>query len=604
MWSPISLAGNAMNKHWTLCTVAALLLSNAPASADYWVSIGAFRAPESAAALAASAGESLPFRFATLAVGVSGEGTLHRVAAGPHETREEALRAAARIREAGYQDAWVLALDDGVQSVAVEMPAAMPTAQEIEPSADALSIDLSSDAWDAELPPIEVLLQDLPDVPPALPPPPVEPLQETDDQSGPTEMAPPDDYQLHKLHRDAALFMPPEPASRRFGDFDMRVKWFTSAQSLPAGDVLRQASGEATPMGHNADLRLMWRKDWGDLKVSLDHATTWLRNDLGRASPGLTFDQTPTDDRRRLMDLTWRLGDHGSGERLHRFDRLALEYRNERSRVTVGRQALSWGAGLVFNPMDLFNPFAPTTVDQDYKAGDDLLLIERLFNDGSDLQLLAVGRRSADGHADFDSSSVAAKYRAVAGENEVEFMASQHYSGQVYGVGLRIPAGGALVRSDVTWSIDRDEVTLSGLVNADYSFGFRGTIVHVFGEYFHNGFGVARLPPDLSRLPAPLIERIRRGELFNLMRNYLALGTTFRWHYLLNQSLALIANLHDNSFAAQASLAYDASDASRLQVGLTKPFGDRGDEFGGVTVGEGLTVGGGEQGFLRFVYFF
>ena len=77
-----------------------------------------------------------------------------------------------------------------------------------------------------------------------------------------------------------------------------------------------------------------------------------------------------------------------------------------------------------------------------------------------------------------------------------------------------------------------------------------------------------------------------------------------RWPILVNQSLALIANLHDRSFATQGTLAYDVSDASRLHIGITKPFGSAGDEFGGVTVGEGLTVGGGTQGFLRFVYFF
>ena len=160
------------------------------------------------------------------------------------------------------------------------------------------------------------------------------------------------------------------------------------------------------------------------------------------------------------------------------------------------------------------------------------------------------------------------------------------------------------MRSDITWALEDDDVVISAVLNADYTFGLAGTMVHVFGEYFHNGFGVTALPDDLRDLPVRLMRRIARGELFNLMRNYLALGTAFRWHFLLNQSVALIVNLHDRSLAAQAALTYDASDASRLQVGVTKPFGSPGEEFGGITVGEGLTVGGGGQGFLRFVYFF
>ena len=629
-----------------LAVAAALfaLLLGRPASGDYWVAIGAFRTPAAAAELAAAASESLPFSFSTLAVAV-GDQELHRVSAGPLATLADAKDVVARVRAAGYEDAWIRASAETVGALAPTTPAAVVPAVAAAPiettalaaaaavsdaSGDASAADVAEqsadglryDDWNTELPPIEVLLRALPDVETA---PDAEGVQGQRDEMENTEVnkVVPEDFELHKLRRSGAHSIPPAaPVGRsapqsvgrpfvgqrlgdgqRFGDFDVRIKWFASARSLPADDVLRQATGDATSMGHNADLRSMWRKEWGRVKLLLAHSTTWLHEDARAASPGLTFDQTPTDDGRRLLDLSWPLGDRFHGERLHRLDRLALQYRNQRWGVTVGRQAVSWGGGLVFHPMDLFNPFAPTTVDQDYKAGDDLLLIERLFDDGSDLQLLAVGRRNADGQADFDASSIAAKYRAVVRGIEFELLASQHYRRQVYGVGLRVPAGGALVRSDLTWSAD-DGGTFSGLVNADYSIGVRGAIVRVFGEYFYNGFGVDQLPRDFSRLPQPLIERIGRGELFNLMRHYLALGTSFRWHFLLDQSLALIANLRDGSFALQAALVYDASEASRLQVGVTMPFGKRGDEFGGVTVGEGLTVGGGGQGFLRFVYFF
>ena len=199
---------------------------------------------------------------------------------------------------------------------------------------------------------------------------------------------------------------------------------------------------------------------------------------------------------------------------------------------------------------------------------------------------------------------MAARYRGFVGENEIELMASRHHGDPVFGVGLRIPAGGALLRSDLTWTRTVDGAVISALVNADCTFAIGGTPVYVFGEYFHNGFGVARLPGDLERLPAPLVDRVGRGEAFNLMRNYLAAGTTFRWNYLLSQSLSVIANLHDGSLVTVAHVTWNTSDASSLQAGITASLGDTGDEFGGVAVGEGLTVGGGERAFVRFVYHF
>ena len=386
-------------------------------------------------------------------------------------------------------------------------------------------------------------------------------------------------------------------------ELDARVKWHSTAQWLPETDAHRDETGEARPLDHGVDLRLLWRRDLGSLSLVVDHASTYLLGDTieSAADSGPTFDQTPTGDERRLMDLTWELDQGGRHRLLHRFDRLALKYRTPRFAVTIGRDAVSWGSGLVFHPMDLFNPFAPTTVDQDYKAGDDLIRIERLFEDGSDLEVLAVARH---GEIAGDTASVAFKYRALVGGREIEALAGRHYGDGVAGLGLRIPIGGALVRTDLVAIDDADGWTLSGMVNVDYSFPVAGSSVYVFAEFFHNGFGVRHLPDDLDLLPERLTRRLGRGETFTLMRDYLAVGAQFRWHALVSQSLSLIANVRDSSKVLQTSIGYDASDAARVQVGLIKSLGGHGDDFGRLGVGDGLTLGGGSRAFLRLVYFF
>lgn len=556
------------------------------------VSVGAFSTRAAAAKLAAEAAIELAREFFTQEADTPGKGLVYRVVAGPYATRDEALAAAAQARTAGFEGAWVVVLQD-----------APPIAMVVAPPAAITPATQATPIWegDSDLPPIEVLLQGLPDVPatPAAPPPlPTE-------QAGPSPVGEaPADYQLHKMRRRGAARGRAASPTHWASDFDMRAKWYASALDLPTGDALRLATGDATPIRHHGDLRLMWRPTFGQWRLLIDHAITWRPDPIAATSPGFTFDQTPLEDRLRLWDLAWAPGNDADATLRYRFDRLAVEYRTERQAVTLGRQAVSWGGGLVFQPMDLFNPFAPTTVDQDYKVGDDMIRIEQLFPGGSELEFLAVGRTSPAGKRDLDVASFALKYRKVAPAAELEFLAAHHYGGQVLGVGVRVPAGGVLLRTDIVWTSDGANEYVSGVVNADYSFALAGTTAHVFGEYFYNGFGVFDLPPDLRDLPPPLVRRLGRGEVFNLMRHYAALGLSFRWHYLLNQSLAIIGNLHDGSLAAQASLTFDASDASRLEIGLTHPFGSAGDEFGSIAVGEDLTVGGGRQGYLRFVYFF
>jgi hypothetical protein len=130
----------------------------------------------------------------------------------------------------------------------------------------------------------------------------------------------------------------------------------------------------------------------------------------------------------------------------------------------------------------------------------------------------------------------------------------------------------------------------------------------VFGEYFHNSFGVRELPDAAIDYPEPLIQRLGRGELFNLMRDYLAAGASIEWHPLLNHTTTLIGNLQDASLLLQTQLSFDPSDHQLIELGLVHPIGGRGDEFGGVPVardeaGSVLTVGGGTSAYFRWVYY-
>jgi hypothetical protein len=147
------------------------------------------------------------------------------------------------------------------------------------------------------------------------------------------------------------------------------------------------------------------------------------------------------------------------------------------------------------------------------------------------------------------------------------------------------------------------------VLNVDYSLVLGGRNLYVFAEYFHNDFGVADLPDSPTSYPEPLLERLSRGELFNLMRNYLATGMTVEWHPLWNHPTTVITNLDDGSVLLQTQISYQPGDNQQVDLGVVHPFGGRGDEFGGVPIvrdeaGELLTTGGGTRGYLRWVYYF
>ncbi len=395
---------------------------------------------------------------------------------------------------------------------------------------------------------------------------------------------------------------------------DVRLKWFGSVTALPSHDAIRFLDG--TPQrDQSVDARLMFSGGGGGFEWLVHHASTMLSGDgvalsrqNQRAVPG-AFDSVPSGDERRLADLTWPIDDGKRHDAFHRLDRVALKYRRGRWAFTVGRDAVSWGSGRVFQPMDLFNPFAPTAVDRDFKAGDDLVHAQVLLDSGADIELLAVGRRDAAGDVTATAASFAGKVHGFAGAAEYELLAARHYRDRVYGATLRLPLGGALLRTDiVATDLQGGGWRTSGVLNVDYSFDVGQKNVYVFGEYYHNGFGGSSIVPLAQQSPL-LLERLARGEVFTLMRDYAALGGSVQWHALLTQNLTLIANLHDASSLLQTSFTYDPGDRQRLEVGFTLPMGRRGDEYGGLPVarsptGSVLTSGGGARAFARWVFYF
>ncbi len=90
-------------------------------------------------------------------------------------------------------------------------------------------------------------------------------------------------------------------------------------------------------------------------------------------------------DDTKLMDLSSKIKEDDDSFTSHKLDRLSLNLDSDFGRVVIGRQAVTWGNGILFNPMDIFNPFSPYDTQRDYKQGDDMAYLETFFNKGDDL---------------------------------------------------------------------------------------------------------------------------------------------------------------------------------------------------------------------------
>jgi len=316
----------------------------------------------------------------------------------------------------------------------------------------------------------------------------------------------------------------------------------------------------------------------------------------------------PVSDAHRLMDLTQLVWEETETVGYHRFDRLAVIIHRDWATVTLGRQALTWGNGFLFNPMDLFNPFAPTDIDRDYKLGDDMAHVQFSAAFLDNVQLLYVPRRRTDtGDVSWRRSSLAAKAHLVLGATELDILAAAHYDDRVLGMGMAGYWGGAAWRLDATWidisESDQRDQAVSLVANIDYSWTWAGKNAYGFIELYFNEFGSSNYSRTLS--DTDMLDRVGRGDLFVLGRAYLAGNLMVEFHPLFQGFATVIGNLKDSSCIVQPRAMWDIRENLQLILGATIYIGETGSEFGGIRLPDSnITLRNPDRAYIWITYYF
>jgi len=395
------------------------------------------------------------------------------------------------------------------------------------------------------------------------------------------------------------------------------VKYFLSTTHYDSDNIFA-LQDQDQPLDQSVNLRLMFEKKWSsrwDMNIHYEvvgyysDSVEVLRN-TGLPLTYLVYG--PPNDDARLFNLTGVAGgnglDNGKSVLYHRLDRLSVGYTETNYVFRFGRQAVSWGNGLVFQPMDIFNPFSPTAIDKEYKSGDDMLYFQYLLASGDDLQSVLIPRRDVNnGNLQADESSLALKYHTTRGATDMDVLVARHYADNLVGVGFARDWLGAVLRGDVVNVWNPGGPTWSGVISVNYSWMWSHYNVSGYLEYYHNGYGIGDEDYSLSALSnkPELISRLLHGEIFTLGRDYLAGGLSIeitpRW--LFNP--LLIHNINDGSWLTQWLATFDWKQNLTLLLGATIPVGGHNTEYGGLPTDiAGVYSGGGRSAFTQLAYYF
>jgi len=371
-------------------------------------------------------------------------------------------------------------------------------------------------------------------------------------------------------------------------EFGGHTKGRLLGQSFPDNSAFQSIAGSSS-LDIEGDLRLNFEADKGRWSFVTDYQLFAGYGELVNPVGLLPIDLIPSlpNDDRRLFNLTATIDEDGKFVALHRLDRLWVGYANDKSVLRFGRQALSWGNGLIFSPMDIVNPFDPTAVDTEYKVGDDMLYGQYLQDSGNDFQAAYVARRDiSSGDPAFAESTAAVKYHGIAGDAEFDVLVARNYGETTLAIGGNRSIGGAVWRGDLVVTDATSGSKTQFVTNLSYSWLWGGKNVSGILEYYFDEYGLEDGRYDLASLVQnpELLQRLARGQTFTIGRQYLAGGMTIEMTPLWILTPNFFANLEDGSALLQIVTRNNLSEDMEFVGALNIPLGPDGSEYGGIAL--------------------
>jgi len=258
----------------------------------------------------------------------------------------------------------------------------------------------------------------------------------------------------------------------------------------------------------------------------------------------------------------------------YEIDRAVYRQRFSRFTLGIGRQAIDWGSGRFWQPLNVFGAFAPTDLDTDFKPGIDAVTLD-LYPSAFSSLTAAYVFSPHDNAALKDSGAL--YYRRQIGElSELSLLAGSVIGNRLAGGSFESAIGG------MGWRIEglyyhleeSDENAFFWIGGVDYQFT-NGTLIAA--EWYDNSRGATR-EDELGVMSDDAL--VASGLQQQLGRQLLGLSLERDITPLLHGSYTLLASsLYGNdgakhsSLLHQVNLSYSVSNESDLLISLLEGTG-------------------------------
>jgi hypothetical protein len=273
----------------------------------------------------------------------------------------------------------------------------------------------------------------------------------------------------------------------------------------------------------------------------------------------------------RIAPLVWHVDESARGTWRHEIDRANAQIHLRRADLTLGRQAIGWGRGVMFTSIDLFAPFSPLEVDREWRSGVDAARADIKLTDRSSIDLVgAFGDR-------IDRSAFAARARGYAGTVDVEVAGGRRGQDLFGGVTSSAAVGDAEVHGEaaafrVPSGLDHD-VVWKVVVGGSYRVPV-GAGILAYAEYHYSGFGAEHPEEIPALLTTPeFVGRFIRGDMQMLSRHAVGVTGSYEASPEITYSGQWLHNPGDHSGIVAPAITYTFNDAVSWLGTIYVPYG-------------------------------
>ncbi len=346
------------------------------------------------------------------------------------------------------------------------------------------------------------------------------------------------------------------------------------AWDLPLDNMLYPESN-----GHDGLLRLRgavdaYYSDWIISSLAYEHRLWWRST---RAADGAGILPSSIDAPYRLTPLNWQVDEQIDFRHTHEIDRAVVTCHFENGHLSIGRQAIGLGRGVLFSAVDLFAPFATLEVDREWRRGVDAVRGEWMLTEQTAAEIIGAFGES------WDDSAFLARVRGYLGEVDAELLFGRRAEDDFGGIVVSSTVGDAEGHAELAVFDTHEQqdghsvlgdahLPVKAVIGGSYTFAV-GSGLTVIGEWHYSEFGV----DDLDRLDlvadTPFMARLLRGDMTIMGRQALAVQSSYAIAMNVAASANMLFSPQDGSGALTPLLRWDISDNTTVLANVVLPWG-------------------------------